>query len=257
MEFASLGSGSGGNCTVIRSGDRCVLLDCGFSLKEATLRLAGLGVAIESVTDVLVTHEHSDHLGGVATLANRWGVNVHMTAGTRASAAHLKRPVRDALVHVIAPGQLFELGDLCVEAVSVPHDAGEPVQYTFQSPQGKLGVVSDLGHVPVSVVARYKGCDALLLECNHDPVLLANGPYPYVLKRRVGGPYGHLNNQQAAQFLRAVLHEDLRQVVAIHLSETNNADYLVLEAVEAMCGLHVPFTLTPATQKQGFDWMNI
>lgn len=257
MEFASIGSGSAGNCTVVRSERGCILIDCGFSLKETSMRLARLGVSIDSITDVLVTHEHIDHLGGVATLSNRHGVRVHMTAGTCSSPAHLKRPVIGAQINVIKAGQVFELGPFQVQSVGVPHDAAEPVQFVVSTEAGKLGVISDLGHVPDAVVEAYRGCDALLIEYNHDERLLANGPYPYILKRRVGGAYGHLSNAQASKFLKAVTHDNLQQVVAIHLSETNNADYLVVDSVDTVCGTHVPFSFKPATQNQGFGWMKI
>lgn len=257
MEFASLGSGSAGNGTVIRCEDRCVLVDCGFSLRETTARLATLGLRPDQVTDVLVTHEHSDHLGGVALLANRYGATVYLSEGTMSSPLYRKRPVNAHLLRRVRGGHRFEIGALEVEVISVPHDANEPVQYTFTSSVGKLGVISDLGHVPAQVVAAYKRCNALLLEHNHDPAMLAHGPYPYSLKKRVGGPFGHLSNVQACEFLQQVLHDDLQQVVAIHLSETNNADYLVTETVEAKCGKEVPFTFATATQGRGFGWMSV
>lgn len=257
MEFASIGSGSAGNGTVIRCEDRCVLLDCGFSLRETTQRLARLGVEPDQVTDILVTHEHSDHLAGVALLANRYGALVHISAGTCRSPLYLKRPVNPSQLRLIRGGSRFEIGALTVDVVSVPHDALEPVQFTMSSSAGKLGVISDLGHVPEAVVQAFRNCDALMLECNHDPAMLANGPYPYPLKRRVAGPLGHLSNPQAADFLRAVMHDDLNQVVAIHLSETNNADYLVVECVDTVCGKDVPFSFNAATQGRGFGWMNI
>lgn len=257
MEFASLGSGSAGNCTLIRCEGRCVLVDCGFSLRETCLRLSNFGVDSAEITDILVTHEHGDHLGGVALLANRCGARVHITEGTSKSALFKRRPVNAGQLHFIAGGQRFDIGPLLVDVVAVPHDANEPVQFTLSSSAGKLGIISDLGHVPSSVEKAYKGCDALLLEHNHDPVMLANGPYPYSLKKRVGGPFGHLSNVQAVQFLKAVMHDDLRQVVAIHLSETNNAEYLVADCVESMCGLDVPFTFASAKQGRGLGWMNI
>lgn len=257
MDFASLGSGSAGNGTVIRYEDRCLLVDCGFSLRETTSRLAALGLSPDQITDVLVTHEHSDHLAGVALLANRYGATVYLSEGTLNSPLYRKRPVNPGLVKCVRGGQRLELGGIEVEVIAVPHDANEPVQYTFASAVGKLGVISDLGHVPASVAEAYRGCNALLLEHNHDPAMLANGPYPYPLKKRVGGPFGHLSNMQAAEFLQQVLHDELEQVVAIHLSETNNAAYLVMDAVEAKCGRDLPFTLSTATQGRGFAWMSV
>lgn len=257
MEFASLGSGSSGNCTVIRWERHCLLIDCGFSLRETTLRLARMGVAIDDVTDILVTHEHSDHLAGVSLLANRVGARVHISEGTCQTPLYAKRPVHAHLLHRISAGQAFNIGGVDIDVVGVPHDANEPVQFTLTSSAGKLGVISDLGHAPESVVQSFRGCHALLLEHNHDAAMLANGPYPYSLKRRVGGPLGHLSNIQAAQLLQALIHDDLQQVVAIHLSETNNADYLVTETVETVCGNNVPFTFITATQVRGVNWMRL
>jgi phosphoribosyl 1,2-cyclic phosphodiesterase len=257
VDFASLGSGSAGNGTVIRLADRCVMIDCGFSLRETTSRLATLGLSPTQVTDVLVTHEHSDHLAGVALLANRCGANVHLTEGTINSPLYKKRPVNASQIRRVRGGDRFLIGDVEVEVIAVPHDANEPVQFTLTSAAGKLGVISDLGHTPMSVVQAYRGCNALLLEHNHDSAMLAHGPYPYSLKKRVGGPYGHLSNLQAVEFLQQVMHDDLQQVVAIHLSETNNADYLVKDTVEAKCGNEVPFTFRTATQGHGFGWMSV
>ncbi len=251
MRFASLGSGSRGNAALVEAGGTCVMVDCGFSMREACRRLAVLGRVPADLTAILVTHEHGDHVDGVLPLARRFGIPVWMTAGTaRAVGVGSDDPVR-----VIASGARMELAGIEVEAVAVPHDAREPVQYIFTVANLKLGILTDLGSVTPHVVERYRRCRGLLLEANHDFALLADGPYPDALKRRVGGDWGHLSNAQAAQLLQRLGGDVLRTLVVGHISRQNNSPELVQQALAPVTG-HLDQVLY-ASQDEGFGWQEL
>tara|TARA_B110000046_G_C13022439_1_gene411933 strand:+ start:4437 stop:5198 length:762 start_codon:yes stop_codon:yes gene_type:complete len=250
MRFASLGSGSKGNATLIEWRDTCVMVDCGFSIKETTARLAKLGKQPQDLAAILVTHEHSDHWKGVMPLANKFGIKVYLTAGCLKS-RDLQNPVTD--FHIIDSHTAFQVGDLQVTPVPVPHDAREPVQYLFNSADHKLGILTDIGSLTAHVNAQYDCCDGLLIEANHDLDMLATGPYPAFLKERVSGQWGHLNNQQTANLLMAVDQSRLQHLVVGHISDKNNSLDKVRPVIEqAYTGqgnLHF------ACQKDGFDWL--
>lgn len=253
MRFASIGSGSQGNGTLIDNGtEGALLLDCGFSAREARNRLAGKGLATADLAGILVTHEHGDHCKGVATLANDLRVPVYCTWGTWQVA--LSGRLDEALFQRIDPDGSFVAAGLSVQAVSVPHDARDPCQFVFSTGHVRLGVLSDAGSCTPAMVAAYQQCDALMLECNHDLRMLAEGPYPAQLKRRVASHQGHLNNVQAADFLRQVAHPGLQHLVATHISQKNNTFALALDALSQLAG---GWALQAATQGSGFDWVRL
>jgi len=251
MRFASLGSGSRGNATLVETADTCVLVDCGFSAREAERRLQRCGRSARDLAAILVTHEHSDHIGGVATLARRHSLPVYATAGTARGTALAAL----ATLHLIDTSSPFQLGALTVQPVAVPHDAGEPSQFVFREGKKAFGLLTDLGSITPAVTNAYRDCDALMLECNHDSALLAAGPYPYFLKRRVGGSRGHLNNEQAAQLLAALDVARLQQVVMSHLSTTNNTEALARAALLPV--LARSDAILAADQEAGLDWREI
>lgn len=226
LEFALLGSGSRGNATLVRSAGTRLLVDCGFAVRELRARAAALDFDPASLDGVLVTHEHSDHIGGVARLARAYGLTVYLTPGT----ASARRDWDGCTLQRISPHQAFRVGDIDVLPFPVPHDAREPCQFVLAHDGLRLGILSDLGRVTPHVVRSLANCDALLLECNHDPVMLATGPYPEALKRRVGGDWGHLSNPQSASLLQALPSSRLQRLVLTHLSEHNNTPLLARAA---------------------------
>jgi phosphoribosyl 1,2-cyclic phosphodiesterase len=229
FRFASLGSGSRGNATVIEAGDTRILLDCGFAAREFVARCAALDFDPVTLSAILVTHEHGDHMRGVGAVARRFGIPVWMSHGTwRAGNFGTIANLNLFAGH----GGMLAIGDLAATPVPVPHDAREPTQFVFDHGGQRLGVLTDLGSITPRVVQAFGDVDALLLECNHDPQMLATGPYPPSLQARVGGHYGHLNNLQAADFLRRIDHRRLRHLVAAHLSEKNNSPELARRALE-------------------------
>lgn len=253
MRFASIGSGSRGNGTLIdNGGEGVLLLDCGFSAREARNRLAEKAVAAADLAGILVTHEHSDHSKGVAILANALRLPVYCTWGTYQSA--LAGRLDEALFYRIDADSVFLLAGLEIQAVPVPHDAREPCQFVFSSPVCRLGVLTDTGSFTRRMIAAFQGCDGLMLECNHDLRMLADGPYPAQLKRRVAGHYGHLNNQQAADFLQQVAHPRLQCLIATHISQKNNTRDLALEAL-AQVQVDSRCAIAAASQDSGFDWI--
>lgn len=252
VRFASLGSGSKGNGTVIDDGETCVLIDLGFTLKEAVRRLDRLGLEPARIDAILVTHEHADHCHGVAAFARKFKTPVFLTHGTYRPGDMGALPK----LNRINCHERFTLGTLHVSPVTVPHDAREPCQYVITSKGVSVGVLTDLGHITQHVRDSYQECDALLLECNHDLEMLHNGPYPWPLKKRVGGEYGHLNNQQAGELLTSINLDRLKTLVISHISEQNNAPDLALAAVQP----HLQGwsgDLVVANQSEGFAWTEI
>lgn len=247
FQVAGLGSGSKGNSTLVRCGDTLLLVDCGFSLTQTRKRLSRLGLELEAIDAVLLTHEHSDHAAGVAAVCRAMGIPLYSTFG---SASKLK--LEGVQLELISGGQAFTIGKITINPVIVPHDSREPVQFVFKAHDKHLGLLTDLGTITPHVLAAYAHCDALVLECNHERQMLQAGKYPPSLKRRVGGDWGHLSNCQVAAYLRSQLPRRWQHLVVAHVSEQNNS----IDAVNAML---VEFTdyidnLIIADQKDGFDW---
>jgi phosphoribosyl 1,2-cyclic phosphodiesterase len=252
MRFALLGSGSRGNATLIEQGDTLIMLDCGFSCRETERRMLRLGRSPGDLSAVIVTHEHGDHVRGVPALARRYDLPVWMTHGTA-------RRLRDADLpdlHHFDGQAVFEIGDLQVRPFTVPHDAGEPCQVTFNNGQHRLGVLTDTGRITPHIRACLDASDALLLECNHDSGMLADGPYPVALKQRVGGPLGHLSNIQAADLARQLDTSRLQHIIAAHLSDKNNALHLARTALAEALDCE-PDWIGIADQDDGLDWREL
>ncbi len=249
MKFASLGSGSKGNSTVVSSGDTCVLVDCGFSVRQTEKRLAKIGVCAPDIDALLVTHEHSDHWAGVEALAAKYHLPIYLTAGS----ARAANGTASELMRIIDSHTSFELGDLTITPVPVPHDSKEPVQFRIDSADFRLGLLTDLGCLTPHVIEQYKSCDGLLLEANHDPEILAKGPYPTFLKNRVSGNWGHLSNQQAADFIALIDQERIQHILLGHISQQNNClDRLRSALGKSLCDIA---KLHYATQLDGSNWL--
>ena len=247
-----LGSGSRGNCTVIQSGATTVLVDCGFMLKEAEHRLERLGIDPTTLDGILVTHEHADHIGGVARIARKHRLPVWLTPGTYAG---WKDP-GGKRINNISPHEPFSIGDIQVQPFPVPHDAREPCHFVFSDGHFRVGTLSDAGSVTPHMLDVLSGCDALLLEFNHDTQMLADGPYPPALQDRVGGALGHLSNAQAADLLRKMDRSRLRHLVLTHLSEKNNTPEHARRACIEALG-EEPEWMVAAHQQDGLSWRTL
>jgi phosphoribosyl 1,2-cyclic phosphodiesterase len=252
MRFALLGSGSRGNATLVQSGRTCVMVDCGFSATETVARLARLEIAPEAISAILITHEHSDHVHGAARFARRYGIPVHCTAGTQAACAVAGVQADQ----IFDPQTEFQLGELVIIPLTVPHDAREPTQFVFTDGRHRLGILTDTGSITEHIRKQLAGCDTLILECNHDSALLESGPYPDVLKARIAGPLGHLSNAQAAGLLTLLDCNRLQHLVAAHLSEKNNSPQLVREALAQALNCARDW-IQLATQDSGLGWRDL
>jgi len=252
VRFASLGSGSKGNATLVEAGATRVLVDCGFSCIETEKRLARLSLEASDLSAILVTHEHADHISGVARLSRRHQLPVWMTAGTEA--VHKGGAV--AAWHCFNGHQAFNIGELRIEPFPVPHDAREPCQFVFSDGERRLGLLTDVGSITSHIVQALLNLDAIILECNHDPDMLASGPYPPVLKQRVGGPFGHLSNQQAANLLARIDTDRLQHLMIGHLSEKNNHPELPRALLSEVLGCHAGDILV-ADQPDGLSWLSL
>ncbi|NCV15487.1 MAG: MBL fold metallo-hydrolase, partial [Betaproteobacteria bacterium] len=241
--------------------DRHLLLDCGFSERELAHRLANRGLSIASLDAILITHEHGDHLGKAPSISSKHQVPLWSSFGTL-------RPLLQSPLggepsfpyRRLQPGACYALHGLTVEAVAVPHDASEPVQFIFSLGGEscmrplRLGVLTDLGHASRHVIERYKHLDALVVETNHDVDMLELSSYPAALKKRVGGDWGHLSNLQSAKLLTAIDAETMPCVVAAHLSRQNNHPDRVRSTLHQHLGQSFSERLIIAEQDDGFDW---
>jgi phosphoribosyl 1,2-cyclic phosphodiesterase len=250
LRFTSLGSGSSGNGLVVESGATRVMMDCGFTLADTKARLERVGLEPAQISGVVVTHEHDDHMGGVARFALRYAIPVYLTRGT---AQWLPPEFPAVLMKCIDSHTPFAIGGLAVEPFPVPHDAREPVQYVFSDGDARLGVLTDIGTVTQHVVEKLSGCEALVIECNHDLDMLMEGPYPVSLKHRVAGRFGHLCNVDAGRLVAALELSKLRHLIAAHLSQQNNKPELAVRALSTAAGCE-PGWVGVATQGDGFAW---
>jgi phosphoribosyl 1,2-cyclic phosphodiesterase len=259
MRFCSLGSGSTGNAALVEASDGAgrttrLLIDCGFTQKELELRLARRDLAPAQIDAIFVTHEHGDHVGCAFALARRHSIPLWTSRGTWRAAG--EPALDEALLHFARDGEAIEVRGLQLQPYTVPHDAAEPLQVVCGDGSRRLGVLTDAGSITGHLLAALAGCDALLLECNHDRAMLAASSYPTSLKTRVGGRLGHLANDSAAEVLAACRHAGLRHVVAAHLSLQNNRPELASAALAAALGASDE-DIVVATAHAGFDWLGL
>lgn len=231
MKICLLASGSKGNALLVCSGCNRLLVDAGLSARELGRRLSLAGVAPDSLDAVLITHEHIDHVRGLALLSRRWNLPVYLHHAAAAVLPAQQRP--DHLVE-FESGEEFAVGDFGVRAFPVTHDAAAPVGFTVTGSFGRLGIATDLGIATRLVSEELRGCRCLILEANHDEAMLRDGPYPWPLKQRIKGSHGHLSNRACAELLGQLCWEGLEAVFLAHLSETNNDPRLATAAATAV-----------------------
>jgi len=220
MRFCVLGSGSRGNATYLESGKTRILIDAGMSGKELQRRLSAIGVDISTLDAIMVTHEHNDHVHGVGVLSRRTGIPVFANPATFSAAS--KTVHRLSAYNEFETGVTFQFCGLEIHPFAISHDSADPVGFRISNGRVSLGYCTDTGKVSQLIRHRLATCQALVLESNHDIEMLQNGTYPPYLKQRIRSSQGHLDNGEAAAFLKELLHEDLQHVVLAHLSEENN-----------------------------------
>jgi phosphoribosyl 1,2-cyclic phosphodiesterase len=226
VTVSMLASGSRGNCAFVASTRTKILVDAGISCRETFKRMKVLGEDPQSLAAILITHEHSDHVYGLATLARKLRIPVFMTGATHAAWARAMRTVngeRPQLdVERFEAGHRFLVGDIEVKPFTIPHDAADPVGFSFRVEGTKVSIATDLGYLPVNVRDHLRGSDVLVMESNHDVEMLRGGPYPWQVKQRVASNVGHLSNGKLADFFTGDYDNNAAFVVLAHLSEQNN-----------------------------------
>lgn len=227
VSVSMLASGSRGNCALVSSSRTRILVDAGISGRETFKRMKSIAEDPRSLSAILVTHEHSDHIYGLATLAKKLRIPIFMTGATHqawARALRNENGLRPRLEKYEAfhAGCSFQVGDIAVQPFTIPHDAADPVGFTFRAEGIKVGIATDLGYVPLSVQDHLRGCDVLVMESNHDLEMLRVGPYPWSVKQRVMSRVGHLSNAALADFFTNDYDNNATFVVLAHLSEQNN-----------------------------------
>jgi phosphoribosyl 1,2-cyclic phosphodiesterase len=236
-----LASGSAGNCTVVSSSGTRLLVDAGLSCRELLRRMLLCGQDSHAIDAILVTHEHTDHIGGLRVLAKRLRVPIYITGATYQAYQKFardgagKRVTLDRL-ELFTAGRAFQVGDITVKPFTIPHDAEDPVGFTFCCDGIKVGVCTDLGYMPASVRDHLRGCHVLMIESNHDLELLRGGPYPWSVKQRVMSRVGHLSNDALADFLTSDYDGGAEFLILAHLSEKNNHPEIARTTAERALG---------------------
>jgi phosphoribosyl 1,2-cyclic phosphodiesterase len=250
MRYASLGSGSRGNATLVESAKNCVMIDCGFNHKQTLLRLERLGKKPEDITAICLTHEHGDHIAGVKLFSKRYGTPVYMTSGTASALQDVRTGV------IIQAGDTLHFGELEIASVAVSHDALEPCQYVIKEGNKRLGLLTDIGYACDAVLDAYRGCDAMILEANYDDELLENGDYPESVKARIAGDRGHLSNEQSLALVKALEFESVHALAIAHVSEKNNDQEAITSLFRQHFGKHVG-QMDFVCQQQGMEWRTL
>lgn len=244
LTLHTFASGSEGNCLLISDGQIHILLDAGISCKRIVTSLAALGLTMADIDAILITHEHSDHICGLATLVKHHRVPIYSTAATGRQLSYRIAGI-EPLLCCVAPGDVFGIGDVRVTVFPTSHDAADSVDYRFDG-DGSIGVLTDTGYVTGEAAEALAGVDLLVLESNHDVERLLSGPYPYPLKRRILGDHGHLSNDTAARFALQMAQQGTKQFVLAHLSRENNTPQLASEIVsQAVAEFDAAVYVTP------------
>ena len=230
LEVRTLASGSSGNCLLVRGGGTSVLVDAGISCRRIVNALRELGVEPGELAGVLITHEHADHIAGLATLTKQYRLPVYASRGTGWELCRRIAFVEEVL-RPFEPGEAFQAGALEAASFPTPHDAAQSVGYVLSHGEKRAAVATDLGHVTPEVAQAVRGADLLVCEANHDVEWLQSGPYPYPLKARILGDRGHLSNEAGAELAWTAVESGARTVVLAHLSHENNTPARALEVV--------------------------
>lgn len=242
INFIPIASGSSGNCIFIGTENTKILIDAGISGKKIEKALEDINICLTDIDAILVTHEHSDHIDGVGIISRRYNIPVYATNGTWENMLHKVGKIPKINKNLIYPNEKFILNDLCIYPFPVPHDAKEPICYSVFYKNYKISILTDLGHITKDVIENIKHCNILFVESNHDVNMIKNSSYPYILKQRILGKYGHISNETAGQLLACVINDKLENVFLGHLSKENNTPdlaYLTVTSILDEFGIKV------------------
>lgn len=228
--YYSIASGSTGNCAVWSCDGTVILIDLGVSVRALTAALRRIDLDISEIQAVLLTHEHTDHIKGLATFVKKYEIPIYATFGT-AAAVLLRQPQAQKNFRTFAGGECFSIGTLRIQSVPIPHDAAEPVAYRIDGSK-TLGYATDVGFLTAELRKTMAGCETLVLESNHDVDMLRTGPYPMYLKQRIRGQYGHLSNEECAMGAIEWVRSGTKQLILSHLSEKNNTPLTALHCTQ-------------------------
>jgi len=247
VKLTILGSGSSGNCAYVETDEVRILVDAGFSPRQIRLRLASIGRAPENLSAILITHEHSDHICGLAGLAGKLRIPIYCNRDTKEEVERIL--ALKAEFNLFTTGDCFEIGDIAVETFTIPHDAQDPVGFLLRTSTGNIGFATDLGHFTRLVAERVRHANALVLEANHDVKMLQDCPRrPWSLKQRILGRHGHLSNDACANAVEDIMTANLRHLYLGHLSRECNKPELahraVNERLQKIGAAHVRLELT-------------
>lgn len=256
MLVAPLGSGSSGNCYYFESDSTRILVEAGLGVRDTSNRLGIVGRSLEDVQAILVTHEHSDHIGGAVRIARAIGIPIYATRGTIEASGI---DVDECSVMPFENNTSFRIGDLQIHSRRTLHDAADPSCYVIEGGDGtRVGLATDLGYVDPHVLEHLKGCDGLLFESNHDLDMLRLGDYPWSLKRRIMSRFGHLSNDESMAALRRLIGAEMKSVCLIHLSEQNNHESIVRSmANTVISSTGAPIELQVARQREPIGMLTI
>ena len=229
VAVVNLASGSKGNATIIATPDTSILVDAGLSGKEIEKRMVDKGLSPKKLSAIIVSHEHSDHVKGVGILARRFNIPVYISPITEKAAGNQLGKIKD--IRHFECGLSFAVESMIIHPFSTSHDAADPAGFTISNGITKVGIATDLGIATNLVRERLKNCDILILEANHDPEMLINGPYPWPLKQRIKGRMGHLSNEASKELLSELANEKLKHVILAHLSEENNKPDIAIRVI--------------------------
>lgn len=235
LSFCSLASGSSGNCQFVESDTTRLLVDAGMSGKYIKISLETIGVKIESINGILVTHEHADHISGLGVLMRKYKIPLYVTVKTWEAVKLKIGDVDHNLLHLYEAIDDIYIGDIRVKGTRITHDAVDPLCYTFMHEDSKIGIATDLGAISDAVIEQFKDCDLLMIESNHDIEMLKVGPYPLYLKRRILSEHGHLSNEDAGYIAREIINfGKAKNILLAHLSKENNFPDLAYETVRGI-----------------------
>ena len=236
MRVISIASGSSGNCTCVVTKEARILIDAGVSAKKIVEGLCGAGIDPDTLDAILITHEHSDHTAGLSVFLHKYRATVYGTHETLQAiiSSNRGKPLPTEQFRSVTPGVILTVGEAEIASCYIPHDAAKPVAYGIRAEGQYFAMATDLGCYDDTIVKHLSGADAVLLESNYDRDMLLAGPYPYHLKRRILGAYGHLSNDDCGSLMVSVLHRELRHIILAHLSKENNYPELALASAQAV-----------------------
>ena len=255
IRFSVLASSSKGNCTVVSDGETHILVDAGISATRIRKGLAECGLSVAQLSGIFITHEHQDHVCGLGILSKKDELHLYCS---RYLAPDLKAMAPRVSFTYLEPGAEVQLGKMRITPFAVAHDAIDPLGYHIESGGTRLGYVTDTGHITRGVPELLAGVDALYLESNYDPAMLANSGRSYSLIERIAGKWGHLSNAQACEFIRNIGHAGLRHLVLAHLSpECNTPEIAHREMAATLAELQLPTQLACAPMANRLPWIEV